>query len=79
MNFRFARSLAKEALTGEVAPGNEEFQSAIKQAVPLGWVFKQAGFDQASKQALIEHAAAFDRASKQAPPLREGCSRCVVF
>jgi len=29
-----------EALTGEVAPGNEEFQSAIKQAVPLGWVFK---------------------------------------
>lgn len=30
----------QEALTGEVAPGNEEFQSAIKRAVPLEWVFK---------------------------------------
>ncbi len=24
----------------EVAPGNEEFQQAIRRAVPLGWVFK---------------------------------------
>lgn len=30
----------QEALIGEVAPGNEEFQTAIKLAVPVGWVFK---------------------------------------
>ncbi|EFJ50198.1 hypothetical protein VOLCADRAFT_104023 [Volvox carteri f. nagariensis] len=29
-----------EAVSGEVAPGNDEFQQAIKRAVPLGWVFK---------------------------------------
>ncbi|GLC75661.1 Centrosomal protein of 76 kDa [Pleodorina starrii] len=30
----------QEAVSGEVAPGNDEFQQAIKRAVPLGWVFK---------------------------------------
>ncbi|KAG2443442.1 hypothetical protein HXX76_001800 [Chlamydomonas incerta] len=29
-----------EAVHCEVAPGNEEFQSAIRRCVPLGWVFK---------------------------------------
>ncbi|KXZ45045.1 hypothetical protein GPECTOR_59g653 [Gonium pectorale] len=29
-----------EAVHSEVAPGNDEFQQAIKRAVPLGWVFK---------------------------------------
>lgn len=33
-----------EAVHSEVAPGNEEFQQAIRRAVPLGWVFK--GFPQ---------------------------------
>lgn len=27
-------------MSGEVAPGNDEFQQAIKRSVPLGWVFK---------------------------------------
>lgn len=31
-------------MNSEVAPGNEEFQQAIRRAVPLGWVFK--GFPQ---------------------------------
>ena len=30
----------QEAVTGEVAPGNDEFQAAIKRATPLGYVFK---------------------------------------
>lgn len=30
----------QEAVTGEVAPGNEEFQAAIKRFTPVGWVFK---------------------------------------
>ncbi|KAG2443237.1 hypothetical protein HYH02_009310 [Chlamydomonas schloesseri] len=29
-----------EAVHCEVAPGNDEFQSAIRRCVPLGWVFK---------------------------------------
>ncbi|KAG2497285.1 hypothetical protein HYH03_004868 [Edaphochlamys debaryana] len=29
-----------EAVHCEVAPGNDEFQQAVKRAVPLGWVFK---------------------------------------
>ncbi len=35
-----ARDPAQEAVHCEVAPGNEEFQSAVKRSVPLGWVFK---------------------------------------
>lgn len=31
---------AQEARTNEVAPGNDDFQAAIKRGVPLGWVFK---------------------------------------
>ncbi|GAX75102.1 hypothetical protein CEUSTIGMA_g2546.t1 [Chlamydomonas eustigma] len=29
-----------EAIYGEVAPGNEEFQQGIRRAVPMGWLFK---------------------------------------
>lgn len=35
-----ARGHSQEAVHCEVAPGNEEFQSAVKRSVPLGWVFK---------------------------------------
>ena len=35
----------------EVAPGNEEFQQAIRRAVPLGWVFK--GFPQHHAHASV--------------------------
>ena len=27
-------------MTGEVSPGNDEFQQGIRRAVPLGWLFK---------------------------------------
>lgn len=36
----FETVLSQEAVTGEVSPGNEEFQQGIRRAVPLGWLFK---------------------------------------
>jgi hypothetical protein len=54
----------QEAVTGEVSPGNDEFQQGIRRAVPLGWLFK--GFPLHQRHLSVKETAAALLAESQA-------------
>ena len=64
---------AQEARTNEVAPGNDDFQAAIKRGVPLGWVFK--GFPFHTTQPA---PGAIWRALADEPQVRACVRACVL-
>jgi len=71
----------QEAITGEVAPGNAEFQQGIRRAVPLGWIFKGFPLHQhhlcpkQTLQSLIDEPQVRTQRSTYAAKHRRGFSR----
>lgn len=61
-------------MSGEVAPGNAEFQQGIKRAVPLGWLFK--GFPLNQRHLGVKEAAS---ALLQEPQVRYSVATCRLF